>query len=199
MGARWPQAQVFGQQQRDRALTSPFAASSSPFARIPTPRLGSSLPLRKSVRPHALPLRAAPPPPPPRPVLKNPHLTPAFRASPCHHPLCLPVSYVPAHEAPSAIHLCPPSRMLCTLPGMAHPGRTHCHLPRALLQGAGAATLPSGLEWALRARRAHKDGAGIWTCKHGPWVQMGLLFACWEPWGVLIPLLLGVPICKAGR
>lgn len=115
MGARWPQAQVFGQQQRDRALTSPFAASSSPFARIPTPRLGSSLPLRKSVRPHALPLRAAPPPPPPRPVLKNPHLTPAFRASPCHHPLCLPVSYVPAHEAPSAIHLCPP------LPHAVHP------------------------------------------------------------------------------
>ena len=88
VGAHWPQVHVFGQQQRDQPLTSPFAASSS-----------FSPPQEAGVRPdaeevclasHATSAVVPPPPPHPPKLLSDTHLQ--------SQPLVIPAGSSPCHS-----------------------------------------------------------------------------------------------------
>lgn len=175
--------------------TSPFAASSS-----------FSPPQEAGVRPDAEEVHlashatseVAPPPPP---ILPNSRLTPTFRASPLSSLLGhLPATPCPVPrqaEGSRPCHLKAPVTLSCpSFPALFH-FLVVATSPAPCSGGRGASTLQSlglsGLQWPGVFSRWEM---GCGPASLGPGCQWGSCLLAGEPWGLLIPLGLSVPICE---
>ena len=166
----------------------------------PLKKLESGLTLRKSVWLHTLPLQWCPRH---HPILPNSCLTPTFRASPSSSPLGhLPATPCPVPRQAEGSRPCQ-LKAPVTLSCSSFPA-LFCFLavatsPAPCSGGRGASTLQSrglsGLQWPGVFSRWE---LGCGPASLGPRFQWGSCLLAGDPWGLLIPLSLSVPICEVG-
>ena len=159
-----------------------------------------ALPIWKSVWLHTLPLQWCPRH---HPILPNSCLTPTFRASPSSSPLGhLPATPCPVPRQAEGSRPCQ-LKAPVTLSCSSFPA-LFCFLavatsPAPCSGGRGASTLQSrglsGLQWPGVFSRWE---LGCGPASLGPRFQWGSCLLAGDPWGLLIPLSLSVPICEVG-